>query len=208
MKSRNMKIPSLMRMAANAAQSCMNDPECTVDFNSIGVEPGQNSRYVVNLPGAVLVKVFGQDRDKRFGTQGEPPWQASLHEIGRGRLGRGLELALQTEGEVAPANVISEMEEEFRKFDSGIANTQWKIDWVNDCADRLEEIKGWKHSDSLIEFKDYAPRARARLSLTRRPFWKFHEEIAEIVDKNRGLDAASGWGTVDYFEVRDVAKRV
>ena len=186
----------------------MKDPECIVDFNSIGVEPRRDRKYVVNLPGAILVKVFGQGRDERFGTQGEPPWQASLHEIGRGHLGRGLNLALQTEDDVAPASVISEMEEKFPDVNDGIEGTKRKIKWVNDCADKLEELTDWQHSESLIEFKDYTNRFRGRLSLTRRPFLKFHEEIAKIVDGQRGLDADSAWGTIDFFDVRNVAIRV
>ncbi len=208
MASREMTISSLMRVAANSAEVCMKDPECTVDFDSIGVEPRQDRKYVVNLPGAILVKVFGQGRDERFGTQGEPPWQASLHEIGKGHFGRGLKLALQTEDEVAPASVISEMEENFPDIDDGIVGTKRKIKWVNDCADKLEELTDWKHSESLIELKDYTSRARARLYLTRRPFLKYHDEIAKIVDERTGLDADSVWGTVDFFDVRNVAIRV
>ncbi len=208
MTSREMTISSLMRVAANTAQVCMEDSECIVDFNSIGVEPRQDRKYVVNLPGAVLVKVFDQGRDKRFGTQGEPPWQASLHEIGKGHLGRGLELALQTENEVAPANVISEMEEKFQEIDDGIASTQQKIDWVKECADKLEELTNSKYAESLIELKDYTSRMRARLSVTSRPFLQFHEEIAKLIDGKKGLDTDSDWGTVDFFDVRDVANRV
>lgn len=208
MTSQEMPISSLMRMAANTAQVCMEDPKCVIDFESIGVEPRQDGYYAVNLPGAVLVKVFGQGRDKRFGTQGEPPWQASLHQIGRGHIGRGLELALETVDDVAPPDVITQMEEQFQKIGDGNTSAQRKIDWVKDCADTLEQLTDWQGAERLIEFKDYTSRMRARLSVLSRPFLKFQEEISELIDKHTGLRTESDWGTVDFFEVRDVANRV
>ena len=204
----NVTLPELMRIAANSAQVCMDDPNCTVDFLSDGVEPTGDGRYTVNLAGAVLVKIFGQERNKhlepRENLRGKRFCMKSALEI----FSKALEHAFGKDGNVAPDDVISEITSKYELIDRQSDNSDRKIMWTKQAASVLEAITGWKCADETLEFKDYQTRMRARLSVSQRPFFKICQEITEIVDIDRGLVMETEWGDVDFVDVREAILRV
>ena len=207
MQTRTMTMPSLMRAAANSAEVCMNDPRCIVKFDGRGVEPQNDGKYVVNLPGAFLIKACGQGSDKSFMTQGEPPWQAALHELGRGNVFRALELAFGRDEKVAPKEAISQLETQYHKIVHRSKNVNKLIAWVKESAKTLEKLSEWKCAEDLIEIKD-TPRSIARGYVTSRPFATTCGKILELIDDEKGLRTKEDWGTVDFFEVRDTLLRI
>ena len=208
MQSKAMTMPSLMRVAANSAEVCMSDARCIVKFSSQGVEPQDDGKYIVNLPGALLIQVFGQGQDKRFMTQGEPPWQAALHEMGRGNVSKALELAFGRDEKTAPREVVSELEAQYQDIVNAAKNTAKLIAWVKESANTLEKVSGWKCADELIDFKDYKSRLRARGYATSKPFAETCHKIIELIDSEKGLRAKADWGNVDFFEVGDTLLRI
>lgn len=208
MPSSNVSFPELMRIAANAAQLCMDDPNCIVDFLGDGVEPNGDGTYTVNLAGAVLVKVFGEGRDKRFGTQGEPPWQAALHEVSRGNVSTALERAFGKNEKIAPSEAIDQITSNYELIDRNPDNTDSKIAWTKHVAKVLETLSEWKCASETIEFRDYKNRLRTRVTKVSKPFLKICQEIANTVDAEHGLVRETEWGDVDFSDVNDVILRV
>ena len=208
MQSKAMTMPSLMRVAANSAEVCMGDARCVVEFSSQGVELQNDGKYVVNLPGALLIQVFGQGRDERCMTQGEPPWQAALHEMGRGNVSKALELAFGRDEKTAPREVVLQLEAQYQDIVNAAKNTAKLIAWVKESANKLEKLSDWKCADELIDFKDYKSRLRARGYVTSKPFAETCHKIIELIDNKKGLRAKADWGNVDFFEVRDTLLRV
>ena len=208
METKRMTMPELIRVAANSAEMCTKDPRCIVNFRGQGIEPQSDGKYVVNLPGALLIKVFGQNRDKRHMTQGEPIWQAALHEIGKGNVTKALSLAFGQGEEVAPKELIADLETQYQAVVHSVENTSSLIIWAKGSATTLEKMSGWKCVEELIDLTDYKPQVSANLYVASRPFSKVCHQIFELIDSETGLHTKEDWGNIDFFEVNDTLLRV
>lgn len=208
MKTKRMTMPELMRVAANSAEMCTKDPRCIVNFRGQGIEPQSDGKYVVNLPGALLIKVFGQNQDKRHMTQGDPIWQAALHEIGKGNVTKALSLAFGQGEKVAPKELIAELETQYQAVVHSIENTPSLLIWAKGSATALEKMSGWKCAEELIDLTDDKPRVSANLYVASRPFSEACHQIFELIDSERGLQTKEDWENTDFFEVNDTLLRV
>ena len=208
METKRMTMPELMRVAANSVEVCTKDPRCIVNFRGQGIEPQSDGKYVVNLPGALLIKVFGQNQDKRHMTQNEPIWQATLHEMGKGNVAKALSLAFGQGEEVAPKELITELETQYQAVVHSVENTPSLIIWAKGCATTLEKMSGWKCAEELIELTDDKPRVSANLYVASRPFSEACHQIFKLIDSEKGLQAKEDWGNIDFFEVNDTLLRV
>ena len=208
METKRMTMPELMRVAANSAEMCTNDPRYIVNFRGQGIEPQSDGKYVVNLPGALLIKIFGQNRDKRYMTQGEPIWQAALHEMGKGNVTKALSLAFGQDEKVAPKELIAELETQYQAVVHSVENTPSLVSWVKGSATALEKMSGWKCAEELIDLTDDKPRVSANLYVASRPFSEVCHQIFELIDSEKGLQTKEDWGNTDFFEVNDTLLRV
>ena len=208
MKTKEMTMPELMRAAANSAEICMKDPRCIVNFRGEGIEPQSDGKYVVNLPGALLIKVFGQNRDKRYMTQGEPLWQAALHEMGRGNVAKALQLVFGQDEKMAPIEQIAELESQYLAIVNTAKNPADMIAWVKGSATALEEMSGWKCAEGLIYVNDENFQVSTKVSLASNPFSEACHKLIEQIDSEKGLQTKKDWGNIDFFEVQDTLLRL
>ena len=208
METKTMTMPELMRVAANSAQMCADDPRCIVNFRGKGVEPQNDGKYVVNLPGALLIRVFGQNRDKKYMTQGEPLWQAALHEMGRGNVSKALKLAFGQDEKVAPLEQIAELESQYLAIVNTAKDATDLIAWVKGSAATLEDMSGWKCAEGLIDINDENFRTTAKVSIASNPFSETCQKLIELIDSEKGIQTKKDWGNIDFFEVRDILLRV
>ena len=209
MKNNSVTFPQLLRIAANCAEYCVSDNKCTVKFNSRGVESIGDDRFVVNLAGAVLVRLFSHPTNKSQETHAGPAWQVSLHEMSSGNVTRALEYALGTSKQAAPTDVVSEVESLYRRIGSGSRSTDQKIiAWVRGTANTLEEMREWPCSSESLDFGGGNSGLRARVSVRSRPFSKVCEKIEALVGGKNLPKTISGWGDIDFHDVRQELERI
>ncbi|MCY3803016.1 MAG: hypothetical protein OXG06_01235 [Gammaproteobacteria bacterium] len=207
MEAKRMTMPELMRVAANSAEMCMKDPRCIVNFHGQGIEPQSDGKYVVNLPGALLIQVFGQNRDKRYMTQGKPLWQAVLHEMGRGNVTKSLKLAFGQDKKMAPKELIEQLETQYHAVAHAVENTSSLIAWIKTSAETLEKTSG-SYAEVLIDVTDDKFRVSEKAYVSSRPFSEACHEIFDLIDSEKGLQTREDWGNIDFFEVNDTLLRV
>lgn len=210
MDGNSVTFPELLRTAANCAETCLGDKNCTVNFGGRGVESTGDDRFVVNLAGAVLVKLFSHPTNKSLETHAGPPWQASLHETSSGNIGRALEYAFGTSVDAAPSDVLLELTSLYRRIGSGARSTARKIEWVRKTASTLEQQGDWPCSSQSLDFRDpdQGPKARMRLSVTSRPFSKVCEEIEALIGGKNLQETISGRGDMDFSGIRAELERI
>ena len=208
MQSKSVTFPELLRMAANCAEICLSDKKCTVKFGGRGVESIGDDKFIVNLAGAVLVKLFSRPTNKSVETHAGPGWQASLHEMSSGNLAGALDYAFGTSSEAAPSDVVFEITSLYRKIGSGTRSTTQKISWVKRTASTLEKLEDWPCSSESVDFSGGTSGLRARASVTSRPFSKVCEKIEALIGGKNLKTTISGRGKIDFYGVRPALKRI
>ena len=208
MQSNSVTFPELLRMAANCAEICLSDKKCTVKFGGRGVESIGDDKYIVNLAGAVLVKLFSHPTNKSVETHARPGWQASLHEMSSGNLARALDYAFGTSSDAAPSDDVFELTSLYRKIGSGTRSTTQKISWVKRTASTLENLKDWPCSSESVDFSGGNSGSGARVTVTSRPFAKVCEKIEALIGGKNLETTISGREKIDFYGVRPALKRI
>ena len=208
MEKNSVTFPELLRVAANCAEFCLEDKNCTVKFDGRGVESIGDDRFIVNLAGAVLVKVFSHPTNKSIETLTGPAWQASLHAMSTGQVGRALEYAFGTSGESAPPEIVSQVTSEYRRTRGGPRFIKQSIAWVNKAANALERASEWSCSNELLDFKGGGSNVHIRAEPVSRPFLDVCQKMKELIGEANSLKTNVGWEGIDIYNVWQSLDRI
>ena len=208
MENNSVTFPELLRIAANCAEICLSDNKCIVKFDSRGVESIGDDKFIVNLAGAVLVKVFSHPTNKSYETHAGPAWQASLHEMSSGRIDSALNYAFGSLREAAPPEIISKLTLRYRNIGSGARSTTQKIAWVKASATAIEKLGEWTCASEPLEFKFGNLKTRERVRVSSHPFLETCRKIEELVGGENVLRSNVGWGDIDFFDVWQPIDRI
>ena len=201
-------FPELLRVAANCAEFCVEDKNCIVKFDGRGIESIGDDRFVVNLAGAVLVKVFSHPTNKSYETPAGPAWQASLHAMSSGNVNSALEHAFGTSRESAPPELVSQVTSHYRRIGEGPRFIKQRIAWINKVAEALEKASEWSCSSEALEFKGGGSNVRVRAEAVSHPFLEVCQKISELVGEANSLRANVGWEGFEIFDVWQALDRI
>ncbi len=208
MEKDTVTFPELLRIAANCAEVCIGDKNCIVKFDGRGIESIGDDRFIVNLPGAVLVRVFSHPTNKSYETLTGPPWQTSLHAMSSGNVSRALEYAFGTARESAPPEIVSKLASAYRRIGSGTRSTKQKIAWVNQVANALEGASEWISASETLDFQRGNSTVRPKGRTLTHPFLEACQKIEALLGEEGVLKTNVGWGDIDFFDVWQVLDRI